>query len=174
MIRASLFPMFLISMLMANPARCGEFQVRRPSGRVLVIQGPEAAGEKNNVVALATERGLVVIDTNSSPSIMREEREIIEKEFGRKDFRHVISTHHHYDHVQGNPVFPKTLIIAHEQCPAAMQAADGFAAESASHKMVRGWPRRGRSCLIAAPGPEGRRGRLRGDSRRVGEGTAGR
>jgi glyoxylase-like metal-dependent hydrolase (beta-lactamase superfamily II) len=74
-----------------------------------------------NVAAIATSKGLVIIDTNRSPGIMEEIKKIITKEFGRDDFLYVINTHGHWDHASGNQVFPDSIIIGHENCPEFMR-----------------------------------------------------
>ena len=65
-------------------------QVTRVIDRVLVLNGSFMV---NNVVALATAKGLVVVDSTGIPSIARKMRKIIEKEFGRSDFKYLINTH---------------------------------------------------------------------------------
>lgn len=75
----------------------------------------------NNVVAIATQKGLVVVDTTGLPSTMKKMKHLIEKEFGRKDFAYVINTHHHWDHTFGNQVFPDAVIVGHENCIAGMK-----------------------------------------------------
>ena len=75
----------------------------------------------NNVVAIATKKGLVVVDTTGIPSTMKKMRNLIEKEFGQKDFAYVINTHYHWDHTFGNQVFADAVIVGHENCIAGMQ-----------------------------------------------------
>ena len=74
------------------------------------------------VVALATEKGIVVIETN----IVRDNdiriRQAIEKEFGRKDFAYLINTHFHHDHTAGNQVYSDAVIIGHKTVPAGMRS----------------------------------------------------
>lgn len=38
-------------------------------------------------------------------------------EFGRSDFAYVINTHFHFDHLDGNQVFPEAEVVAHELNP---------------------------------------------------------
>ena len=73
-------------------------------------------------VALATQKGIVVIDTLGIPAVDRELRKVIARELGRKDFRYLINTHEHGDHTLGNEVYSDCVIVAHERCAAGMKA----------------------------------------------------
>jgi len=66
------------------------------------------------VVAISSQKGIILIDSGISPTLSKEYRNIIEEEFGRDDFAYVINTHHHFDHTNGNQVFSDAMIIAHE------------------------------------------------------------
>jgi glyoxylase-like metal-dependent hydrolase (beta-lactamase superfamily II) len=90
---------------------------QRLSDRVLVLSETLM---NNNVVAVASERGIVVVDTSGLPSTAAEMRRIIEKEFGRSDFAYVINTHPHWDHTFGNQVFPEAVIIGHDNVASEM------------------------------------------------------
>jgi glyoxylase-like metal-dependent hydrolase (beta-lactamase superfamily II) len=92
----------------------------RLSDRVLVVKTGKATFDK--VVVIASEKGLVVVDTGLAPTLTKKYRKIIEREFGRNDFRYVINTHYHYDHSNGNQVFAEADIIGHELSPAGMKA----------------------------------------------------
>ncbi|MEW6364943.1 MAG: MBL fold metallo-hydrolase [Acidobacteriota bacterium] len=85
----------------------------RYSSRVLILRACETYGDQ--VVAIATAKGIVVIDTGIAPSLTAEYRKIIEREFGRKDFAYVVNTHGHYDHTNGNQVFADATVVAHER-----------------------------------------------------------
>ena len=76
---------------------------------------------ENNVVALSTAKGIVVVDSTGIPSIARKMRKIIEKEFGSTDFKYLINTHNHWDHSWGNMAFPEVKTVAHERCKALMR-----------------------------------------------------
>lgn len=108
---------FFIAPLLATDEVPTTFE--RHSDRVLVIKTGKATYDK--VIAIASEKGLVVVDTGLAPSLAREYRKIIEREFGRSDFRYVINTHYHYDHTNGNQVFAEADIIGHELSPALMR-----------------------------------------------------
>jgi glyoxylase-like metal-dependent hydrolase (beta-lactamase superfamily II) len=93
-------------------------QVKKISQRVIVLS---ETFMENNVIAIASKKGLVVVDTTGIPSTMKKMRHLIEKEFGRKDFAYVINTHYHWDHTFGNQVFPDAVIVGHENCVAGMK-----------------------------------------------------
>lgn len=73
-------------------------------------------------VALATRRGIVVIETNLIRSDGARVRRAIEKEFGRSDFKYLINTHHHHDHTAGNQVYADATIVGHKNVPAGMRS----------------------------------------------------
>lgn len=74
-----------------------------------------------NVVAFATAKGIVVVDTTGVPKLDRELRSVIARELGRSDFAMLIDTHEHGDHTGGNSVYADTVIVAHERCAAGMR-----------------------------------------------------
>jgi glyoxylase-like metal-dependent hydrolase (beta-lactamase superfamily II) len=91
----------------------------RLSDRILVLTSNTPTF--NNVTAINTDRGIVVIDTTPSPADARQLRTLIEKEFGTDTIRYTINTHHHWDHFFGNQVFADSTIIAHEKAPEQMR-----------------------------------------------------
>jgi len=72
--------------------------------------------QQNNTIAIATNKGIVVIDNNISQSYALLIRNAIIKEFNRDDFAYVINTHCDWDHVGGNQVFKDIPIVAHKNC----------------------------------------------------------
>jgi glyoxylase-like metal-dependent hydrolase (beta-lactamase superfamily II) len=92
--------------------------VNRLSERVIVLTTEEIS---NSIVAIATQKGIVVVDTHISPPFARAIRAAIAKEFGRDDFAFTINTHEHGDHTWGNQVFADTKIIAQDNCPVQMK-----------------------------------------------------
>ena len=76
-----------------------------------------------NVVAFATAKGIVVVDTTGVPKVDRELRRVIARELGRSDFETLINTHEHGDHTGGNSAWADTTIVAHERCAAGMRRA---------------------------------------------------
>lgn len=77
------------------------------------------------VVAFATEKGIVVVDTFGVPSVDAELRREIARELGRSDFALLINTHEHADHTGGNPVYGDLPIVGHERIGPALVAAAG-------------------------------------------------
>lgn len=73
-------------------------------------------------VAVATDGGLVIIDTLGFPAIDAELRKIIARELGRDDFKVLINTHEHGDHTGGNCVYSDCTIVGHELVAAGMAA----------------------------------------------------
>jgi glyoxylase-like metal-dependent hydrolase (beta-lactamase superfamily II) len=94
----------------------------RVSERVLVVKSGKVYTDQ--IIALASKKGLVVIDTGKSSTLTEKYRKVIEREFGRNDFAYVINTHFHFDHTSGNQIFPEAVIIAHETSPERMRQFD--------------------------------------------------
>lgn len=76
-------------------------------------------------VAIATDGGLVIVDTTGNPRVDGELRRIIARELGRNDFRILINTHEHGDHTGGNCVYSDCEIVGHELVAAGMVAQAG-------------------------------------------------
>jgi glyoxylase-like metal-dependent hydrolase (beta-lactamase superfamily II) len=109
------------SIVMCLFLACGKkpelgFESERLGERVITYQ---SLGVR--VTAVASQKGLVVIDTHRSPYTMKILRQRIEKDFGRNDFAFVVNTHGDWDHSSGNQVFPEAEIIGHEKCPEFMR-----------------------------------------------------
>ncbi len=92
-------------------------KVKRLSDKVAVFK---IEGGSANIVAINSEKGIVVIDTDICPPFAARIREAVEREFGKRDFAYVINTHSHGDHTYGNQVFVDTIIIGQENCPVEM------------------------------------------------------
>jgi len=117
-----IFALFISLLLLASiilPQAEDEIPVEvvRLSDRILVLK-EDVMG--NNVTAIASKKGLIVVDNSGFPSTARKMRGIIEREFKRTDFAFVINTHFHWDHAWGNQAFPEATIIGHADCPALM------------------------------------------------------
>ena len=76
-------------------------------------------------VAIATGKGVVVIDTLGNPKVDAELRKVIARELGRKDFKVLINTHEHGDHTGGNAVYADCDIVGHELVGPGMTARLG-------------------------------------------------
>ena len=77
------------------------------------------------VCAVATRKGIVVIDTTNIPKLDEAFRKVIARELGRGDFAYLINTHGHVDHVSGNGVYTDCQIIAHESVKGMMEEMFG-------------------------------------------------
>ncbi len=86
------------------------------------------------VVAFATEKGIVVVDTMGIPTVDVELRRIIARELGRDDFKVLVNTHEHLDHTGGNSVYADCMIVAHERCAAGID--EGFGQHSQAAEWV--------------------------------------
>jgi cyclase len=83
--------------------------INRLNDKVIVVGiGADA------VTAIATQKGIVIIDAGISGTLTSQYRKIIEKEFKRNDIAYVVNTHGHHDHTYGNIAFTEAKIIAHE------------------------------------------------------------
>lgn len=76
-------------------------------------------------VAIATQKGILVVDTTGNPEIDRGLRAVIARELGRDDFAMLINTHEHGDHTGGNAVYADCPIVGHELVGTGMAAAAG-------------------------------------------------
>jgi glyoxylase-like metal-dependent hydrolase (beta-lactamase superfamily II) len=106
-------------------------KVRRISDRVIVI-----SCMKVNVTAVRGNRGLVIIDTNRSPAIMKEIWSRIEKEFHSNKVLRVINTHGHWDHTSGNQNFPGSIIVGQENCPEFMRQTRKMVADDQNKEFI--------------------------------------
>jgi len=112
-----------------------EINVTRLHDKAIFVGSGGTYGD--GLLALASERGLVVIDTGIAPSLTRLYRAKVEELFGRDDFRWVVNTHFHFDHTDGNQVFPEATIVAHELVPERMKAFDEGRADFAARRRAR-------------------------------------
>ncbi len=85
------------------------------------------------VVAFATSKGVVVVDTTGSLKVDAELRKVIARELGRSDFKLLINTHEHGDHTGGNAVYADCTIVGHEL------VAGGMATNGANRQRMLDW-----------------------------------
>ncbi len=102
-----------------------QINVVRISDRVIVVR--TGINFFDAVTAIATEKGIVMVDAGFTPQMTERYKKIIAKELGRNDFKYLINTHSHWDHTYGNQAFPGATIIGHDHCKAEMTkvAEDG-------------------------------------------------
>ena len=91
------------------------FRADRLSERVLFIKSGKSAIMSNST-AVATSRGLVIIDAHYKPECGQNIRRIVERDFGRDDFAYLIYTHAGVDHMGGASAFPEALVVGHDNC----------------------------------------------------------
>lgn len=89
-----------------------EIIVNQIHPRAIVVGSGGTYGD--TMLALNSEKGIVVVDTGTTTTLTRGYRAKIEEIFGRDDFIYVINTHYHYDHTVGNQVFPEATVVGHE------------------------------------------------------------
>ena len=113
----------ILTLLFAAPAQTQDqipINSKWLSDRVLVTWACDYF-QGTNMVVVVIEQGLVIIDTGLSPTTVQRQRQLIETELGRSDFRYIINTHMHNDHAFANEVFPEATVVAHENSLAALE-----------------------------------------------------
>lgn len=108
------FWVFVFSTLVIGKTSTNLCELKRVSKNVIVVQGQD--NMQNNIIAVKTSKGIVVIDSSISPVIAAEASEIIEHEFSGLTVKYLLNTHGHGDHTYGNQVFKDSIIIGHENC----------------------------------------------------------
>jgi glyoxylase-like metal-dependent hydrolase (beta-lactamase superfamily II) len=93
---------------------------KKLSERVLLVRMGEEYPDQ--VAAVNSKRGIILIDTGISPTLSKLYRALISREFGHDEYAYVVTTHHHFDHTNGNQVFSDAEIVAHENCPEQMRS----------------------------------------------------
>jgi glyoxylase-like metal-dependent hydrolase (beta-lactamase superfamily II) len=88
-------------------ARAAEFNVGSTDGAVAVL-------------ALATQKGIVVVDAPINIDIAKAVRDAIQAEFKRSDFAYLINSHSHREHTAGNGAYADLPIVGHEWDRASM------------------------------------------------------
>ncbi|MDH4271919.1 MAG: MBL fold metallo-hydrolase, partial [Candidatus Aminicenantes bacterium] len=96
-------------------------RLNRLSERVVAAwMGEFAMG--NQTIAVASKKGIIIIDTYASRIHGELIRKAVEKEFGRSDYFAVINTHQHYDHTNGNQLYVPLPVIAHQAAREGMRS----------------------------------------------------
>ena len=103
-----------IAFLWTPAADAQDVAIQRVTDHVITLSMTNL-GMHTNVTVIETQKGLVVVETEMAPFIMRIIKEAAETELGRKDWAYVINTHQHLHHAGGNGAFPDAQIIGHER-----------------------------------------------------------
>lgn len=109
----------VFAVLWAGRAFAGLVDVEKVSDRVLVLNFKTTG--ISNLVAVKSQKGLVMIDTEVTPGVMRPIKKEIERQFQRDDWAYVVNTHAHMHHAGGNFLFKKAKIVGHDNLAADMQ-----------------------------------------------------
>ena len=87
-----------------------KLNLRRPRERVLLTWACDHF-QGTTMGVIATDSGLVIIDTGLSTGTVARQRRLIGQELGRADFRYLVNTHAHNDHAFANAVFPEARVL---------------------------------------------------------------
>jgi len=113
----------LAQALLAAPASDdSEFvALEKITDRITVAYWLGGVDRRCNLICIQTQKGLVIIDTEISPRIMAPIKAKLERTLGRNDWAYVINTHAHDSHAGGNSLFPKAVVVGHENLAADME-----------------------------------------------------
>ena len=78
----------------------------------------------SNAGLIVAEDHLMALDSTGAPIHAKGFLAAARQTVPDKQFRRLILTHHHGDHIWGLPFFPKMEVISHEYCRQAMLAMD--------------------------------------------------
>ncbi len=110
--------------------------IKRVSQHVITLNMVDL-GYHTNVTVVESEKGLVCIETEITPTIMSKIKAAAEKKLGRSDWVYVINTHNHMHHAGGNVLFKDIPIIG----PATMNLnwlENRLSTEDGRHQYCRG------------------------------------
>lgn len=121
----SLILLFCITLITAATATdYGEIVIEHERVSPKVLRVYSGKTYMDQIMAIATEKGIVVIDAGKAPTLTAKYRKVVEQEFGRDDFIYLINTHFHFDHTDGNQVFKDATIISHITSPDRIREFD--------------------------------------------------
>ncbi|MBN2128325.1 MAG: MBL fold metallo-hydrolase [Sedimentisphaerales bacterium] len=110
---ATLAALVLVAARVAGAGASAEYvRIEKLSERVVL--GYWLGTGRCNLLAIKSQKGLVIIDTEMSPRIMAPIKERLETALGRDDWAYVINTHAHMHHAGGNCLFKDAVVIGHE------------------------------------------------------------
>ena len=103
-----------IAFLWLPAANAQDVVIRRVTDHVITLSMTNL-GMHTNITVIETQKGLVVVETEMTPGIMKIIKEAAERKLGRNDWVYVINTHGHLHHAGGNSAFPDVQIIGHDR-----------------------------------------------------------
>jgi glyoxylase-like metal-dependent hydrolase (beta-lactamase superfamily II) len=103
-----------IAFLWIPAANAQDVSIRRVTDRVITLSMSNLSMH-TNITVIETQKGLVCIETEFVPSVMKTIKKAAEKKLGRNDWAYVINTHGHLHHARGNIAFPDTPIIGYSK-----------------------------------------------------------
>ena len=107
-----------------SPATWGEailaadvppMEVIELSDRAIVVRQADST-TANQTLAVATSSGIILVDSQPTPTLAKECRRLVAEHFGRSDFSYLIITHDDVDHIGGTGAFPDVTIVAQQAC----------------------------------------------------------
>src|SRR6266702_1537322 len=104
------------------------FKIERVSKRVYAAIAQTSPVVNGNSAIIVTEKGLVVVDSQSYPSAAHSLYSQFAREVNDLPVRYLINTHHHLDHAHGNAAYlkmfgPRMDIISTDFSRAALEQA---------------------------------------------------
>lgn len=108
----------LFAVLVSLPAAATDvppMEVIELGDRAIVVRVADSP-TANQTLAVATSSGIILVDSQPTPTLAQECRRLIVEHFGRSDFSYLILTHDDIDHIGGTTAFPDVRIVAQQAC----------------------------------------------------------
>jgi glyoxylase-like metal-dependent hydrolase (beta-lactamase superfamily II) len=108
-----------------------QFVTHRLADNLYVVQD----STDGNTAVFIRDTGVVLVDTKS----LKAGQQLLEavRSITTKPVTHILHTHHHYDHVGGNPFFPNHVeVVAHETAAARMTSMEEFSTPERKHGLA--------------------------------------
>ena len=111
--------------------RAPELVTHRIADNLFVIQD----SDDGNTAVFIRADGVVLVDTKS----LKAGQKLLEtlRTITSKPVTHILHTHHHFDHVGGNPFFPSHVeVVAHEKAAGRMTSMEEFSTPERKHGLA--------------------------------------